>query len=411
MKVIRIKIVPAILLLSIIITMFAVTKVFAANKAKVTTETLRVREEADTKSNIVMLLEEGNKVEVLEDNGEWYKIKSNGKVGYVKKEFIRLNSKNAIIQTANQNDEEKTEEQSIAVSKATELKNQITEGYTGNLMNAIDIKILPQINSNNIGIITQGEQIEVIEVINDWCRIQTEESIGWIRKNTLAKNTNSNNETENQNLEQEIAGVKEENNSSEIVSRIAEAKLSSRSATTTREKAAEVEQSVETTQETKTASKKTKTKKSTTTSKSAKTTTSIKKSETKSTTSSSAKGTEIVEYAKTLLGCKYVAGGTNPSKGFDCSGFTQYVFKHFGISLNRASTAQINNGKAVDKSDLQPGDILIFKNRANNAIGHVAIYIGNNQMIHAANSKTGVIIGKINDSYYGPRYVAARRLV
>ena len=227
MKVIRIRLVPVILAISLLITIFAVAKTFAVTNAQVATETLRVREEADTKSSITMLLSAGNKVEVLEATGEWYKIKSNGKTGYVKKEFVRVLGNSEVEQTENKaNNEASNKSENIVET----VKQQITEGFTGSLMSPVDIKILPKINSNNIGVITQGEQIEVVEVINDWCRVQTEEAIGWVRKNAIA-----------QKAEGEEASVQEQDvNSSNdaIVSRIAQAKLSSRSATTTRQKAA-----------------------------------------------------------------------------------------------------------------------------------------------------------------------------
>ena len=116
-------------------------------------------------------------------------------------------------------------------------------------------------------------------------------------------------------------------------------------------------------------------------------------------------------YAKQYLGYKYVAGGSSPSTGFDCSGFTTYVFRNFGVSLNRSSKDQIKNGTAVSKSNLQPGDIVIFKNRGKTAIGHVGIYVGGNDFIHAANSREGVIITSLSSSYYQKRYVGARRVI
>lgn len=123
------------------------------------------------------------------------------------------------------------------------------------------------------------------------------------------------------------------------------------------------------------------------------------------------KGTEVVEYAKKYLGYKYVSGGTSPSKGFDCSGFTSYVYKHFGISLNRTSKAQIKNGVAVEKSDLQLGDIVLFNNDANTSIGHVGIYVGNGNFIHASNPSDGVKITTLTTGYYKTRYVGARRVI
>ena len=90
--------------------------------------------------------------------------------------------------------------------------------------------------------------------------------------------------------------------------------------------------------------------------------------------------------------------------GFDCSGFTSYVYKHFGYSLNRTSSGQRSNGVAVSKSDLQAGDILCFN-------GHVGLYIGGGSFIHAANPSKGVIISSLSESYYQKNYITARRIL
>ena len=121
-------------------------------------------------------------------------------------------------------------------------------------------------------------------------------------------------------------------------------------------------------------------------------------------------GSAIVEYAKQYLGYKYISGGASPEKGFDCSGFTTYVYKHFGITLNRTSSAQINNGVAVSRDNLQPGDLVIFNNDANTKIGHVGIYVGGGNFIHASNPKDGVKITTLLSGYYAQRYVGARRV-
>lgn len=128
---------------------------------------------------------------------------------------------------------------------------------------------------------------------------------------------------------------------------------------------------------------------------------------------SKTKGEEIVEYAKKYLGYNYVLGGASPKTGFDCSGLTSYVYKQFGYTLSRTSTAQAKNGREVAKSDLQPGDLLIFKNQALTKIGHVGIYIGNNKMIHASEPGIGVVITDLDARgyNYNKRYVTARRIV
>ena len=106
--------------------------------------------------------------------------------------------------------------------------------------------------------------------------------------------------------------------------------------------------------------------------------------------SGSAKGKEVANYACGFVGNPYVAGGTSLTKGADCSGFTQSVYKAFGYSLPRNSTSQRSVGKEVSYAEAEPGDIICYP-------GHVAIYIGNGKIVHASSAKTGI---KISNALY-----------
>ena len=105
-------------------------------------------------------------------------------------------------------------------------------------------------------------------------------------------------------------------------------------------------------------------------------------------------------------------GGSSPS-GFDCSGFTQYVYKQFGYSLNRTASAQRQNGTPVSMSELQPGDLVLFKRSGtgSSAASHVGLYIGNGQFVHASTSKVGVIVSSLDSASYTTGFVGGRRLV
>ena len=122
-------------------------------------------------------------------------------------------------------------------------------------------------------------------------------------------------------------------------------------------------------------------------------------------TTSSQTGSSVISYAKQFLGSKYVYGGTTAS-GFDCSGFTQYVYKHFGVTLNRTAAAQYSNGTSV--TNLQAGDLVMF---GKSGINHVGIYIGGNTFIHAANPGRGVTTDTLASGYYKTNYVGARRIL
>ncbi|MEI3187330.1 MAG: C40 family peptidase [Lachnospiraceae bacterium] len=102
--------------------------------------------------------------------------------------------------------------------------------------------------------------------------------------------------------------------------------------------------------------------------------------------------TAIVAYAKQFLGNKYVYGGTSLTTGADCSGFTQAIFAHFGITTGRTSRDQAQNVKTIPISSVQPGDLLFYG--SGSTITHVAIYIGDGKVIHSSNSRTGVIISR-----------------
>lgn len=123
---------------------------------------------------------------------------------------------------------------------------------------------------------------------------------------------------------------------------------------------------------------------------------------------STSTGQKIVEYAKKFMGVKYVYGGTSPN-GFDCSGFVQYVFKHFGIKLNRTAADQAKHGTKVSKSELEIGDLVFFG--SSSYINHVGIYIGNGKFIHAESERSGVTITNLSESYYTRSYVTARRIL
>ena len=109
-------------------------------------------------------------------------------------------------------------------------------------------------------------------------------------------------------------------------------------------------------------------------------------------------GAQIAAYATQFVGNPYVYGGASLTGGADCSGFTMAVFSHFGISLPHNAAAQSGCGTQVSLSDIQPGDLLFYDNGG--GIGHVTIYIGNGQVCHASNERTGITISSI--SYRNP---------
>lgn len=111
---------------------------------------------------------------------------------------------------------------------------------------------------------------------------------------------------------------------------------------------------------------------------------------------------------KPAIGVSYKTGGTT-TNGFDCSGFTSYVYKKLGLSLPRTSAAQYKVGTAVSKSNLKAGD-LVFFNTSGRGVSHVGIYVGSGKFAHSSSSR-GVIISPLSQSYYANRYVGAKRIM
>lgn len=111
----------------------------------------------------------------------------------------------------------------------------------------------------------------------------------------------------------------------------------------------------------------------------------------------------LISFAKKYLGGKYVWGGTTLGRGVDCSGFTQQVYRSFGISIPRTSGSQAGSGTTIKVSSVKPGDLVFYSNGG--GINHVAIYIGNGQVIHASNPTSGI---KISNMYYRTPIKAVR---
>ena len=116
----------------------------------------------------------------------------------------------------------------------------------------------------------------------------------------------------------------------------------------------------------------------------------------------------LIETALGLRGTRYVRGGTSRG-GFDCSGFTRYIFAKYGVSLPHNSAAQSNRGRQVNRECLKPGDLVFFQTNRR-CISHVGIYIGDGRFVHAASRGRGVTVDSLNSSYYSSRYRGARRV-
>ena len=122
-------------------------------------------------------------------------------------------------------------------------------------------------------------------------------------------------------------------------------------------------------------------------------------------------GQQIASFALGFLGSNYVYGGASPS-GFDCSGFSSYVYKNFGYTITRNASGQYrDNGVHINKSDLSPGDLVFFSSNGGSSVTHVGIYIGDNEFVHASRTGIGVIISRLDSSYYLSVWYGAKRII
>ena len=437
------------------------TKVYATT-GKIEKDTVRVRKEATTDSEILTLVSIGDKVEILSEDGEWYQIKFEEKTGYVRKDMLTVEEeKTEETNTSEENKETENKQEETTTEEATQTENQenpnvLTVGFKGNIANALDLKLVPTITSSVISTVAENSEITINDIINKWAYIENGENSGWIliskiniqeekeevvekqeEKETAKKEEKTETKSVKKYVSAESLNVRKspENNAqiinslrintqvtvTEVVnstwSKITyngkqgyvaskylsdkKVDISSRNEEVNRAAKQEtVKKETTTAQETKTTNTTTENKQETKVEETAQKST---ESEKASTSSSGVTGSDVVAYAKQFLGYKYVYGGSSPS-GFDCSGFTSYVYKHFGYSLNRTSSGQRSDGIAVDKANLKAGDIVCFS-------GHVGMYIGGGSFIHASNPSGGVKISNLSESYYKSRYITARRII
>ena len=472
------------------------TKAYATT-AKTLNDNTRLRKKASTNSEIVEIISKDEKVEVVSKEDDWYKVKYNSQVGYVRGDLIEVEEEKKEVAEEAKKEENKTEKASKAeetkkeeTSKTEETQNQdetenqeeakkeeesskeqkveIKENDQIELKEETQLQLLPIIFSCKTGKVPANTKITVVEVVGNWCHISAGNQEGWLhiskRESSKAeeqkaeenKEEEKKEETENKetklyvstttlnlrekadtksdvvtqlSLNDEVTVVKVVNNTwtqvkfKDYEGYTASEYLSDKKVSdTTSRSAQEVRNSEEEAAKKKAAEEAAKKKAEEAAKKKAAEEAKKKQEEeeeeeeeedeeeetssSKSSSSSKKSGTtgeDIVAYAKKFLGYKYVYGASGPNS-FDCSGFTSYVYKHFGYSLNRTSGGQRSNGSGVSKSDLEPGDILCFS-------GHVGIYIGGNKFIHAANPSKGVIISSLSESYYVKTYITARRIL
>ena len=413
------------------------TTVFATT-GTVTTGELRLRKENSTSSEILELLEENQEVEILSEDEDWYKVKVNKQVGYVNKQYVRVNENRNIISNETTSNENKTEENNEENKNETVETTEVKLNSEATLNSDSQIRIIPLVSGDIINTATENQKVTIASTLGAWSYIQNDEISGWILTQDLTiSETNTQNTAEQENSEEnsnedttseEKTETKYDEEKTYYVNATSvnvrsEASKSSdvKDVLTTNDEVSVIGESGEWYIVSVNGSKGyvAKTLLSTTkkevTSRSSNTVAQNEEENEENEENSvpaapagSATGEAVAAYAQQFVGYPYVYGASGPNS-FDCSGFAQYVYSQFGYYLNRTADAQSYNGYYVSKDELAPGD-LVFFNTSGNGIGHVGIYIGGDQFVHASTSNTGVIISSLSQSYYVQRYVTARRI-
>lgn len=472
-------VVVCVILILFLLLHFTVS--IAADTAKVTVETARLRDEASENSKVLELISQDEEVEILSQNGDWYQVKYKGITGYLRGDLIDVsnNSNNENINSAentqtnitnnevtdtntNQNNNENvTENEENTISNNTNSANENSSVETNQISNnqdseseknsvyvtkdIVNLKIVPLINSLDITTLKAGTQVSVLDTINEWVNVSNNEVQGWVRSEQLKEQEQVQEQPKEEQKnevtteQEQVSNEKNEDNKAETTSKTMYVNSQTVNVRSKADKSSQIvmqlsiNTSVEVLSEengwsyikangkegyiatTLLSTNKQESSRGTTVSRTENTQESSKNEENASSedktnsnnnnTSSSTKGAEVVSYAMSLIGKPYVYGGSTPS-GFDCSGFTSYVYKHFGVSINRTAAAQSSNGKSVSRSELQPGDLIMFCK----PINHVGIYIGNGKIVHAANPSRGVTTDTILSGYYNTNYNCARRI-
>ena len=421
----------------------------------VNTETLKLRKEPSTNSQILDLLDYNEKLEITGEEGDWYSVVHEGTSGYVSKQYMRVEeeekedtqtntpvnetvgtttTENVVENTTTNTTTETTSAEVTQPEETTTLAQKVFKEDT-------QISILPLIQASKIGTEKKGSSVEVIATAGSWCYIGTENVNGWVRQEALEDGTphtttpqetmlatqdtptTTSQETAIEETTMYVTGSSVYMRSGpgtnyEIITSLlrensvkAVAETSDWYKVEVNGKTGYISKSLLSTTKPETTSRGTETSRTQNEEEQA----NILQEETtqaEQTVAQTSTGQQIVDYAKNYLGCKYVYGGSGPNT-FDCSGFTMYVYQKFGVTLSHSARAQSKVGTAVEKEDLQLGDLVFFKDyETMDGIGHCGIYIGEGNFIHAS-SGTGycVKISTLLSGSYATRYETARRVI
>lgn len=412
---------------------------------KITAETIRIRAEATTDSKIIEIGNAGEKVDIVGLEGDWYKVSFKGKTGYIYKDYLTPDGEVKTSDKTNENSSETNQTPEASTTPETTPSETPTQTPTettndkamelGNVANKeTSAYLLPNFTSTKIEKVNKDQEIKLITTMANWAKIEINQKEAWIPKTFLMKEVSVETTKPTEQQPEETTETQPETqpetqqpeqttqpavNKAGYISSNASAHFRSGPSTSSQSlgklpKNTKITITGEENGWYKVSynGKEGYISKSLVTEGEPPATTSSRSQEeprSATTTTAQASSNNVVQVAESYAGSRYVSGGSSPS-GFDCSGFTQYVYGKCGVTLSRTSYTQATQGTAVNKSELQPGDLLLFHYYGSSSIGHVGIYVGNGKFIHAANSNRGVVYDSIESGYYADNYAGARRL-
>ena len=409
---------------------------------------VNVRENPNMDAAVVTVLDQGQQAVVLSQDGDWYRISCDGVTGFVSIDYMTLEQEGqaqlgyglikcaaANIRSSADTESEPIasleEEEVVTITGVTDGWYQVdVNGSTGYVRSdlvdptaeipaekiydyaviqcaAANLRTEPDSTATKSDVLYNGSLCTLLEQDGDWYKVQYGDNVGYVLSSLMST---TNDETDGStNVESFNAIVAREKAEAEAAAAAAQAKKEqaqtqapAASTTTTTAPAQSNQASSSTYVEDNSGSD------SNDYQEPAYEEPAYEEPAYEEPSYDSGSSSSIVSVAQNYMGVPYVWGGTSPS-GFDCSGFTQYVFRQCGYSINRTADAQYSNGSYVSYDSLQAGDLVFFANTYSaSGITHVGIYIGGGQFIHAANG--GVKISSLSESYYSSRYYGARRI-